>query len=503
MRNAQRMRGTLVVLALALGTLGNASAHGTQNAFVDGFNTLGPLAGTRAIDPYEIKAGSWRVVEQSALDAPAASSANNVLVQNSKDITPNEPMVFVRARACRSLTMQVRAAYMDVPFGGDPVAGTSVGIVFRAPLFGGLADKENLYLFSASVTGITRDFPTGKSYALFKRVATGYYALLGQIEHTRDNLGAPHDYKVVAAGGRIQAFVDGRKIIEHVDLPAGDLVSDQDPFPGLPYDQGAVGLRTSGTRAWYDDLKYACNDAYEGRASVVNAYTQYGIDQDVKRGEAVTAYETFASLGTVQPDTGFSYHDHDFDDAIARPISAPGGEPSIGAALRATAKSGTSRSELRLSGASFTFADPNGQVTVDVKADSIEVASTASCTTQSSIVRFTNASLTVNVKGVAPLPDLSFGPFALEPQYQPNTEIAQRTDVFSIIAHPLDKLKVSGGAGGNDLGNRRDVSALRIIIKDPTLDLPRLPVPGASGGSVKTIPIRFDLANVVAGRYCS
>jgi hypothetical protein len=405
MRNAQRMRGALVVLALALGTLSTASAHGSHNAFVDGFNTLGPLPGTRAIDPYEIKAGSWTVVEQSALDAPAASSANNVLVQGSRDITPNEPMVLVRARSCRSLTMQVRAAYMDVPLDRDPVAGTSVGIVFRAPIFGGIADKDNLYLFSASVTGITRDFPTGKSYALFKRVGRGYYPLTGQIEHTRDNLAQPHDYKVVAAGGRIQAFVDGRKIIDHVDLPAGDQVTLQDPFPGLPYDQGAVGLRTSGTRAWYDDLKYACNDAYEGRASVVNAYTQYGVDQDVKRGEAVTAYETFSALGTVKPDTGFSYHDHDFDDAIARPVSAPGGEPSIGAALRTTAKSGTTRSELRLSGATFTFADPNGNVTVDVKADSIEVASTASCTAQSSIVRFTNASLTVHLRGLSPGPE--------------------------------------------------------------------------------------------------
>jgi hypothetical protein len=46
------------------------------------------------------------------------------------------------------------------------------------------------------------------------------------------------------------------------------------------------------------------------------------------------------------------------------------------------------------------------------------------------------------------------------------------------------------------------VSALRIIIQDPTVETPRPPVPGASGASVKTIPFRVDLANVVAGRYC-
>lgn len=504
--NARRLRGALIVLSLALGTLGTASAHGGSNSFVDGFETLGPLAGTRAIDPYEIKAGTWNVVDQAALDAPTASTSNRVLVQGSKDITPNEPMALVRARSCRAVTMQVTAAYMDVPTaGGDPLAGTSVGVVFRSPIYGGIADKDNLYLFSAHVTGITREFPTGKHYSLSKRVGRGYYPLSGQIEHTRDNLAEAHDYKIVAAGGRIQAFVDGRKIIDHVDLPGGDQVTNQDPFPGLPYDQGAVGMRTSGTRAWFDNLKYACNDAYEGRASAVNAFTQYGVDQDVKRGEAVTAYETFADLGVQKPDTGFSYHDHDFDDAVARPVTAPGGEPSIGAALRTTAKNGTVRSEIRLSGASFTFTEPNENVSVSLIADSIEVSATASCIAQSSVVRLANAFLKITIAGVAPLPDTVIGPIALEPQYAPNTEVSQRTGIYSVIAHPLDKVRVTGGTLGDDLLNRRDVSALRVVIQGASVTIPRPPdpIPSSGGGTVTGPPLILEIGNVVAGRYCS
>lgn len=500
---SQRMRGALIVLALSLGTLGTAGAHGTANAFVDTFDSLGPLRGTRAIDPYEIKAGSWTVVEQNALDAPAASTSNRILVQGSTDITPNEPIALVRARSCRSVTAQVTAAYMDVAPGSEPLAGRSVGMVFRAPLFGGIADKDNFYLFSAHVTGITREFPTGKHYSLAKRVGSGYYHHIGQIEHTRDNLAEAHDYKIVAAGGRIQAFVDGRKIFDHVDQPSGDEPTQQDPFPGLPYDQGAVGMRTSGTRAWFDNLKYACNDAYEGRASALNAYTQYGVDQDIKRGEAITTYETFADLGTQKPDTGFAYHDHDFDDAVARPAAAPGGEPSVGAALRTSGKDGTVRSELRLSGVSFTFTEPNEKVSVALRADSIEVAGTASCTDLRSVVRLANASVTITVTGVAPLPDTVIGPIALDPQYAPNSEVSQRTGVYSIIAHPRDAVEVVGGTGGNDLLNRVDVSALRITIHDLAITTPRPPVSGTSSGTVNSPPVKIDIGNVVAGRYCS
>lgn len=510
--NARRLRGGLGVLALALASFGPAGAHGAPGAFADSFDTLGPLRCARAIDPYECKAGAWTVVDQPAFEGSTTASSNKILVQGSKDITPNEPMVLLRARSFRSVTIQVTAAYMDVTdVNGDPPAGTSVGIVFRAPIFGGIADKDNTYLFSAHVAGVSREFPTGKFYALQKRVGRGYFPLATQapahlLEQTRDNLAEPHDYKIVMGGGRIQAYVDGRKIIDHVDLPSGDQATLQDPFPGLPYDQGAVGLRTSGTRAWFDNFKVAGNDAYEGRASAVNVFSQYGVDGDVKRGEAMSAYETFSKAGTTRPDTGYAYHDHAFDDAVLRPASAPGGEPSVGAALRTSASGDAVRSELRLSGVSFTFVEPGEKVTVALTADSIEVAGTASCSDRSSVVRLVNAALTVTISGTAPLPDTTLGPFALQPTYAPDTEIAQLGGVYSIVAHPTDNVRMGGGTGGNDLLNRVDVSALRIVIRDTAPTVPSVNLPGNNrtpSGKANTPPITISIGNVVAGRYCS
>jgi hypothetical protein len=510
-RRGRTKRFALVVLALGIGIPAPGSAHGTTNGYQDNFESYGnnPLPGFLASDPWEIKSGAWRVAEQPLNDAPTATDVNRILIQDSKAITPNEPLAFVRAKSFRQLTIQVTAAMLDpINAFGDTVASSSVGVVFRAPITDGISDKDNLYLFTSVVTGVAPGFPTGKAYALFKRVGRGYYLLNTKIASTWADFSKPHDYKVVMAQGHVTAYIDGRLVIDHTDIPSGDTPTLQDPFPGLPFDQGAVGLRTSGTRAWFDNFSVVGNDAYEARANALDFYTNYGASgqgpqTQARRGVALQASAEMNRMGTRVADTGFLYHDHDFDEAFLRPLVDPStGRPAGGATIGASAKNGVVTSTLRLSGVTLKVADPDGRLQVILVADAIDATATASCGGTDSFLNVVNGSIYVQVKGVDRVGDTVFGPFPFNHAIRPNTVIYEKPQVISIVAHA----RISSTAP-----RRVEMAALKVVVPESggiTVPAQQTPPTPAGGGTrtpettVGTAPLELTLGPAVAGRYC-
>ncbi|HVL33064.1 MAG TPA: hypothetical protein VM600_05720 [Actinomycetota bacterium] len=498
----------MLVLVVAVLAPNAGKADAGANGFVDRFDRTGPLAGSRPSDPWEVKSGDWRIIDQAFVDTPpGASESNRILVQNSKAITPLEPIAFVRARSFRCLAVQVSAAMLDPlnPF-GDVVNSASVGVVFRAPITDGVADKDNLYLFSSIVTGVTTGFPTGKAYALFKRVGRGYFLLNTQTVNTWADFTKPHDYKVVMCNGRIQAFVDGRLVIDHVDQALGDNPTPQDPLPGLPFDQGAVGLRTSGTRAWFDNFVVVGNDAYEGRASVVDGFTDYGISGSgpqgqIRRGIAVQLTRDLERLSANALDTKFQYHDHDFEEAVLSPLENPtGGQPSIGASLSTFAKNGKTTSRAKLVGTTIALTDPTKRVQVSLQADSVEIAASAECNRTETSLAVVNGTLTVKLMGAG---NTEFS-IPLKHNYPPNTVIYDRPTLITVIAHYTSATTTP---------SRVEMSALKIVIPNggglivpsqgvpypnPPVALPRTPQV-----DIVAPPFEATVANVVAGRYCN
>lgn len=504
-RGRRRASFALVVVLCALAAPISGSAHGTANGFVDRFATLGPLAGYRPSDPWEVKSGDWKVIDQQFTETPPLAEANRILLQNSKATTPLEPIAFVRARSYRQLAVQVTAAMMDPTNAlGDVANSASVGIVFRAPLSTGIADKDNLYLFTAIVVGPSRDFPSGKAYALWKRVGRGYYLLHTRVVPTWEDFTRPHDYKVIMALGHIQAFVDGRLVIEHTDVPSGDNPTPQDPFPGLPFDQGAVGLRTSGTRAWFDNFMVVGNDAYEGRANVLDSYANYGIagngQVQVRRGVTLKATHDLEQLSADLLDTTFQYHDHDYDEAVLSPVENPtGGQPSFGASVRSGARNGVVTSSVKVAGINVGFADPTKRVAVQFSADSVEISGSADCSHTDSRMQVIGGTLRITASGAGNL-DL---PIPLKHEYPPNTVIFERPTLLTVIAHS----RVVSTAP-----HRIEMAALRIVFPEgggvtiPAVGSPvqNLPVatPRTSEVTIESPPVEVTFGNVVAGRYC-
>ncbi|MFA5891185.1 MAG: family 16 glycoside hydrolase [Actinomycetota bacterium] len=490
------------VLALGLAVSGTGVAHPITSGFQTNFDVEapGPLPGTNPTDSWEIKSGAWTVEDQSMSDTPTAG-ANRVLVQQSRAAVPNEPMLFVRGRVFRTFTAEVTAAIMDSQTAlGDLPPGVSVGMVFRAPVTEGVADKDNLYLFSAVVTGINGDFPTGKIYALWKRIGRGYFLLSTKMAPTWADLSKPHRYKVVVAGGRIQAFVDGRMVIDHTDVPSGDTPTAADPFPGLPYDSGAVGLRTSGTRAWFDNFTVVGDGAYEGRANAGDVYASHGENGQVRRGTSMQATQELDRYRADAADTGYQYSEDDFEEAKVTSLDNPGGgSPSAGATLRTFASRGKVTSEVRLAGVSVAFADPSQKVVVSIGAQSLETVASATCTATASAVNLQNASISILLSNPGQgVPDTVIGPIPLRESYQPNTVIFDQPGYVSIVAH---------ARSATSEPKRVDVAALKIVIAGAGVMIPaqNLPVPNGrtSAVSMPSPALEFTLGQAVAGRYCA
>lgn len=481
-------RTALAIVALLAGiaTVRPSRATSMETMFRDSFDTLGPLAGYEPSDPYEIKRGDWEVV-----DLPDALGGRRVLKQKSRTTTPNEPMVFVRAASFRTLAVQVTAALIDNQ------TNSSLGIVFRAPVLEDQsADADNLYVFTATNTGFQGTYTTGNAFTLWKRVGQGYYRLLGREVNTWADLTRAHDYKVVMAGGTIQAFVDGRLVIQHTDIPSPDQPTGGDPFPGLPFDRGAVGLRTSGASAWFDDLIVVADDAYEGRAAAVEGHLEYGVGGQTRRGTALTLSRELRNLGASRLDTGFVYKDGPFDVAAQRELGSPAG--GMGTEIRTVAADGAVTSRVRLNGFTHTYLDPENMVAVVVDAATIEATARATCDATSSSARLAGATITVHILNGDETPDTTIGPIPLETTYGPNTPVLSRPGLFSITAN---------ARRATNEPRRVEVSALRIsfaqgetYIEDVYVAGNRV-LPRTSLGSLPVADVQ--IGHAVAGRYCS
>lgn len=498
----RRARGLLVLLAIALAVPLPGRAHTTsENAFFDSFDTPGPLAGTKVSDPWQVSGGDWLVVPQTGQDAPALGDQNYVLLQNTKTATPTEPIAFVRGRVYRELTAEVTGAFYDQPSQplGDPAPNSSLCLTFRAPITEGIADRDNLYLYCAQVTGVSNDTPTGKMLVLFKRVGRSYFILANQIVHTWTDFNRPHNYKVVMGAGRIQAYFDGRLVIDHTDRASGDVPIPQDWFPGVPFESGAVGVRTSSARAWFDNFKVVGNDASEGRAAAVTTFAEFGnSNPQVRRGTSVDPLSAGKQFGTPTLDTGFVYHDHDsFDDAAMRSIDNPnGGQPSVGANIRVAGSNGTTTASVSLSGVNSGLVDPNGIVQVLLDAGSVDATASASCTKTSSAVAFGRATVTVVIKGSElktptggrPLPDTVIGPIPLLSGYAPNTVILSGNTPmrYEVLAHAVTTMTAP---------RRASVSALRISVQTT-------PIAEQQFRGTFTPGLEINVGHVVASRYC-
>ena len=476
----------LLALCIAILVPGLGSAHATRDGFSDSYETLGPVAATPG-DNYEVRSGSWSVSDIATLNAPALGAINQagarrVLVQDSRAATPNEPILFVRGREFREFTAQVTAALLD------DTPGASVGMIFRAPIReDATADPDNLYLFTAAKTGIIGPFTTGQAFILFKRVGNGYFMLTNKIANTRFDLKMPHDYKVVMSGGHIQAFVDGRLVIDHVDRPSGDFPTTVDPFPGLPFDRGAIGLRTSGARAWFDDLIVVGREAYEGRASAIDVFAEAGIDFSGVRNGAGAQLTSLVKVS----DTGFRYHDHDgFDDAVIEAFDPFASERfSAGADLRTRGVDGSTLSTARLSGVNVVMVDPLNRFTIQITAHGLVQRATASCSTTTSRLSLEDAVIKVTytgqgVPGVSPQETTH----TLEDGYAPNHIIHDSPGQLRIIAHALTTSPTT---------RRVEASAFKIVIPDQAAAV------GAVSSGQRVPNSEITIGNVVAARYCA
>ena len=506
---SQRLRLAAALFALVVCLPGLGSAHATTpNGFEDHFDTLGPLAGTDPGDAYEIKSGSWRVVDNPKVAGAPAAGADRVLEQESRATNVSaggDPIVFVRNLTWRSFTAQVTAAFLDAGSTGDPVAGSSVGIAFRAPVHDdGLADADNLYLFTSVVTGVAPGFPTGKGLVLFKRVGRTYYLDDKQVVPTWADLTQPHEYKVTMTQGHIQCFFDGRLVIDRTDVASPDQPTAADPLPGLPIDGGTVGLRTSGARAVFDDFKVYGNDAYEGRAAAIDGLAQYGqrssTAADVRRGAAPSLSQELTAYGANQTDTGFVYHDHaGFDDAIVRPVDNPtvGGGPLAGAELRTVGSGDTVTSTARLLGVNLVSTDPTKHVSVTFVASTVETIARANCAGTSSDMNVTDGNVFVQITDVTSGSTQKLGPFPLTFNQDPNTTLVNVPGTVTVIAH---------ARYATDTPDRIEVDALKIVFYNQSQQL------GSQGsGAARTPALSVDntpagevvIGRVVAGRYCS
>ncbi len=505
-RMLMRFGAALSAFILMIPGLGTAHSTNPESSFMDNFTTLGPLPGADTADTYEIKNGSWSVRDVPANLNTSALGTRRVLWQDST-ATSNldntgvnrEPTVYVRGKRWRSFTAQVTAAIVTIATqnNGDPVAGSSVGLAFRAPVNGGIADQNNQYLFTSAVTGTVTGFPTGKGLTLFKRVGAGYYLLHTKTVSTWADFTKPHDYKVVVSGGRIMCYFDGRLVIDHTDIPSGDQPTTVDPLPGLPIDAGAVGLRTSGTKAWFDDLRIVGNDAYEGRAFALDMRASYGDPAQIRRGVDITLSNQLNALGQNRIDTGFVYEDHEtFDYAVARSIDSPGGGPLAGVDLRTTGRGGTVTSAARLFGVNLVTNDPDMHVLVTLHAAMIETVASAGCSTVGSQLNITNGTLYVTIVDTVAGSSQTIGPFPLRSTYEPNTALVDLPGVLTIVMHHRIITSVP---------RRVEAAALKIVmpegtqtlLQDQTINGQRV-----SATNATTQPAEITIGGVVAARYC-
>lgn len=434
----------------------------------------------------------WMVgsVQTSSLGGPG--SEIKALRQKSTATGANDPIAFVRNGNWQNMAVEVRAAF------DGPSQDSGIGIVFRAPVDPntGIADRNNFYLFTSTAQVPHPELcPTGRCVAVFKRVGGAYF--LAAIKPTFLNFvssngpAESHIYKVVMSGNRIQCYVDGRLMIDITDTPGDDISGTRFAMPGPMFANGTVGLRSSRTRAWFDDFTVMGDSerAYEGRAAAMTTYGQVG------------AGSTGAVLQATAADTNFHYHDHDFptgpstEGTFIGPTS-PGNGFAGGALVKTTGKDGTTTSSAQLFGFSGTVTQsmPDG-TTIDVTmiSDTISARAATNCEgTPTTKVELLNFSYLVVVKNAQGLPLVNEGKVT-QVVPPPNTVISDPQSNGGYVRIVLNSQRTTTDP------KRADVSAIQIDFLQRPLTV------GSGGSTLANTGITYasvQLANVVAGRLC-
>lgn len=506
------MRGRVAafgVFAALLGSLMLSEAHVQDpNGFQDDFNypngtplTLAPTAASWQLSP-NVPSG-WVIETRPTTLNTSTLGTMAVLVGKQRHGGLNEPIAFVK-QSWSNFVFSTQAAYDRIV---PPTSG--VGMVFRAGVDPntGAIDRNNLYLFTTINIFLPRSFPTGHAFMLWKRVAGSWFQAAPPIHSYVDFSNSRlHTYKVAMTGSRIQAWVDGLQVLNVEDTPGSDAQPGGYQMPGPAYATGAVGLRTSGTAALFDDVVIAGAPAYEARAAAVNMYGQAGLDSSHRSGNAQIGDVPLGLEETLAGgDGGWQYHGHDF---LAETGGAVASGPLGTALLHTDGTDGTTTSSAQLAGLAGVFTDPNGRTTVTITADLIRARATASCIGTSSTVDVVNLNWEVVSRDQNDEPYVNQGNVT-RLGAGPNTNLLQPSNTVGPLpsAGPVDPNGAFSSSPvritlhsrrSTNAHQRVDVAAIRITFFQRTSG--NLPPPNESTPGIVVADVA--LGNVVAGRLC-
>ncbi|MHB8510915.1 MAG: hypothetical protein ACYDCC_01945 [Actinomycetota bacterium] len=499
------------ILSLAIAGLPFA-AHaditgGLQDGYSDNFNYPGvtpahdvPLDATHwqtmpVASNGQSVAGVWTVgdvnTSGTGLDSVLSTSSNTkALKQNTNGFNAAEPIAFVRGGDWQNMIIQVTAAFLG------SAANAGVGVVFKAPVdpISGLADKNNYYFFNG-VNSPRLCIVTTSCFVLGKRVGGQFF--LAAVTPTYLNLVPSngqvfqHVYKVIMSGDHIMCFIDGQLLIDVHDTSGddSDTLGGGFTLPGPMFADGTVGVRTSETKAWFNNFTVMGNSpkASEGRAAAMDTYGQAG-----SGANGVAIQQTGA-------DTGFQYNDHDFSNTPSQstiaPVSPTNGVTG-GALVSTTGSNGLVTSTAQLLGFSgvLTQTMPDGStVIVNLMSDSISAVATATCDATTAAVQLQNMSYVITVNNSSGVPLVQDGKVT---QVNPpaNTTIADPASTGGYV-----KITLNSQDRTTD-PMRADVSAIRIDFLQQNLQaMSQGKTLADSGITYATVHI----ANVVAGRLCN
>lgn len=506
------------VAVLSLGTLAPAPAD-TNGGFEDHFNapsgTLlmnSPAAASWTVDP-SIFNSQWVIESRPTTLNTAQLGTVSVLVNRSRANVPNDPMAFVK-KDLANFVFQAQAAFdRTVPI------NSGVGVVFRAPVDPntGVIDRKNLYLLtSVNAAPNPRTFPTGHAFMVFKRVAGQYFMAAPPVNTWTDFSNSKfHTYKVSMVNQHIQAWIDGMKIFDLVDSPGDDQTAPNSPYkmPGPAFVAGAVGLRAGGTQALFDDVIVASSPAYEGRATAMRMYGQAGLERAGANSQQTGQIPAGTDQDVAGGDTGFQYHDHDFNNAVNGPLATPGGPLAVASVYTLgetdeTSGLETTRSAAEIAGFGGVFSDPSGRTTVTISADLIRANASASCQGTASSVDVVNLTWEVVYKDANGNVLTSQGN-TTKLNAVPNTNLMDPRNQTGSLPQPVPNGPDPNGSfdqfpvritlhslSTSSEPQRMDAAGIRIAFLQSTNVAPdRAQAPG-------NITADVALANVVAGKLC-
>jgi hypothetical protein len=287
-------------------------------------------------------------------------------------------------------------AQTQAAFDGSLPQNSGIGIVFHAAVDPNtnFIDRNNLYLFtSVNTTPNPRTFPTGHAFMLFKRNEGTYYIAAPPVNTYLDfSNNRLHTYKVGMSGQRIQAWVDGLQMYDIEDTQGADTIPGGYSMPGPAIVTGAIGLRTSRTKALFDDVFIVGSPAYEARAAAVNVYGRLGTESGLNPNNQSTPLGT--EVMQAGGDSGWQYHTHDFSQSITGP-ALTGPVPVAAASLATTGADGVTTSGAQVTGVAGMVSDPAMKTFVTISADLLKAVATAACDGTNSMVDVVNFSYQV------------------------------------------------------------------------------------------------------------